>query len=82
MTETMLCVAVVLLVLSAVGSIVAMAVVLKLARALVDAHAEPPDRDEAAEDETRRSRQMDEGFDNLMSYSVKIGHGRVTGGEP
>ena len=38
--------------------------------------------DEAAEAEARRSRAMDEGFDNVMSYSVKLGHGRTTGGEP
>ena len=37
--------------------------------------------DEAAEDEVRRSRAMDEGFDNVMSYSVKLGHGKTTGGE-
>ena len=38
--------------------------------------------DEAAEDEARRSRAMDEGFDNVMSYSVKLGRGKTTGGEP
>ena len=38
--------------------------------------------DDAAEDEARRSRAMDEGFDNVMSYSVKLGRGKTTGGEP
>lgn len=38
--------------------------------------------DEVAEDEARRSRAMDEGFDNVMSYSVKLGRGKTTGGEP
>ena len=38
--------------------------------------------DEAAESEARRSRAMDEGFDNVMSYSVKLGRGKTTGGEP
>ena len=38
--------------------------------------------DDAAEAEARRSRAMDEGFDNVMSYSVKLGRGRTTGGEP
>ena len=38
--------------------------------------------DEAAEDEARRSRDMDEGFDNLMGYTVNLGRGRSTGGEP
>ena len=37
--------------------------------------------DEASEDEVRRSRAMDEGFDNVMSYSVKLGRGKTTGGE-
>ena len=38
--------------------------------------------DEAAEDEALRSRAMDEGFDNLMGYTVNLGRGRSTGGEP
>ena len=38
--------------------------------------------DEAAEDEARRSRAMDEGFDNLMGYTVNLGRWRSTGGEP
>ena len=38
--------------------------------------------DEAAEAEVRRSRDMDEGFDNLMGYTVNLGRGRSTGGEP
>ena len=38
--------------------------------------------DEAAEAEAPQSRAMDEGFDNVMSYSVKLGHGKTTGGEP
>lgn len=40
-----------------------------------------PEPDEVP-DEARRGRQMDEGFDNLMTYTVKLGHGRETGGEP
>ena len=38
--------------------------------------------DDAAEAEASRSRAMDEGFDNVMSYSVKLGRGKTTGGEP
>ena len=38
--------------------------------------------DDAAEAEAIRSRAMDEGFDNVMSYSVKLGRGKTTGGEP
>lgn len=29
-----------------------------------------------------RGRAMDEGFDNIMRYSVSLGRGRTTGGEP
>ena len=38
--------------------------------------------DEAAEDDARRSRAMDEAFDNLMGYTVNLGRGRSTGGDP
>ena len=38
--------------------------------------------DEAAEAEARRSREMDEGFDAVMGYTVNLGRGRSTGGEP
>lgn len=38
--------------------------------------------DDAAETEAERSRRMDDGFNALMTYSVKLGHGRMTGGEP
>ena len=38
--------------------------------------------DEAAEAEARRSREMDEGFDNVMGYTVNLGRGRSTVGEP
>ena len=38
--------------------------------------------DEAAEEEARRSRSMNEGFENLMQYEVRLGRGKTTGGEP
>lgn len=38
--------------------------------------------DDAAEADARRSREMDEGFDNVMGYTVNLGRGRTTGGEP
>ena len=38
--------------------------------------------DDAAEAEARRSREMDEGFDAVMGYTVKLGRGGTTGGEP
>ena len=37
--------------------------------------------DAAARDEARRSKQMDEGFENLMGYEVNLGRGVKTGGE-
>ena len=82
MTELLLCVnIVVLLMLGAVN----MTLYIRMTRS--DRERKADDRvqdamDEAAEAEARRSREMDEGFDNVMSYSVKLGRGRTTGGEP
>lgn len=82
MTELLLCVnIVVLLMLGAVN----MTLYIRMTRG--DRERKADDRvqeamDEAAEAEARRSMAMDEGFDNVMSYSVKLGHGRTTGGEP
>ena len=38
------------------------------------------DRERKADDKVQEA--MDEGFDNVMSYSVKLGRGKTTGGEP
>ncbi len=82
MTELLLCVnIVVLLMLGAVN----MTLYIRVTRS--DRERKADDKvqeamDEAAEAEARRSRDMDEGFDNVMSYSVKLGHGKTTGGEP
>ena len=82
MTELLLCVnIVVLLMLGAVN----MTLYIRMTRG--DRERKADDRvqeamDEAAGAEARRSRAMDEGFDNVMSYSVKLGHGKTTGGEP
>ena len=81
MTELLLCVnIVVLLMLGAVN----MTLYIRMTRS--DRERKADDKvqeamDEAAEDEVRRSRAMDEGFDNVMSYSVKLGRGKTTGGE-
>ena len=81
MTELLLCVnIVVLLMLGAVN----MTIYIRMTRS--DRERKADDKvqeamDEAAEDEVRRSRAMDEGFDNVMSYSVKLGRGKTTGGE-
>lgn len=37
---------------------------------------------EEAPDKAEEDRSMDEGFSNLMTYSVKLGRGRTSGGEP
>ena len=82
MTELLLCVnIVVLLMLGAVN----MTLYIRMTRS--DREKKADDKvqeamDDAAEDEARRSRAMDEGFDNVMSYSVKLGRGKTTGGEP
>ena len=82
MTELLLCVnIVVLLMLVAVN----MTLYIRMTRS--DREKKADDKvqeamDEAAEAEARRSREMDEGFDNVMGYTVKIGRGRSTGGEP
>ena len=82
MTELLLCVnIVVLLMLCAVN----MTLYIRMTRS--DREKKADDKvqeamDDAAEAEARRSRAMDEGFDNVMSYSVKLGRGKTTGGEP
>lgn len=82
MTELLLCVnIVVLLILGAVN----MTLYIRVTRS--DRERKADDKvqeamDEAAEAEARRSRDMDEGFENVMCYSVKLGHGKTTGGEP
>ena len=82
MTELLLCVnIVVLLMLGAVN----MTLYIRMTRS--DRERKADDKvqeamDEAAEAEARRSRDMDEGFDNLMGYTGNVGRGRRTGGEP
>ena len=82
MTELLLCVnIVVLLMLGAVN----MALYIRMTRADREKKADEKVQDamdEAAEAEVRRSREMDEGFDNVMGYTVNLGRGRSTGGEP
>ena len=82
MTELLLCVnIVVLLMLGAVN----MALYNRVTRADREKKADEKVQDamdEAAEAEARRSREMDEGFDNVMGYTVYLGRGSSTGGEP
>ena len=82
MTELLLCVnIVVLLMLGAVN----IALYIRMTRADREKKSDEKVQDamdEAAEAEARRSREMDEGFDNVMGYTVNLGRGRSTGGEP
>ena len=82
MTELLLCVnIVVLLMLGAVN----IALYIRMTRADREKKADEKVQDamdEAAEAEARRSREMDECFDNVMGYTVNLGRGRSTGGEP
>ena len=76
------------------GALITLAIVILLCLVLIflrltrgDRERKADDRvqeamDEAAEADARRSRDMDEGFDNLMGYTVNLGRGRSTGGEP
>ena len=45
-----------------------------------DAPADP--EEPAPEEELRRERELNEGVENILSYSVRLGRGRTTGGEP
>lgn len=62
----------------------------RLTRQVRQADRTPPAKEETGEtaetaetaEEEQRNRDMAEGFENIMSYSVPLGHGRRTGGEP
>ena len=59
----------------------------RLTRQVRQADRTPPEKEETDEtaetaEEEQRNRDMAEGFENIMSYSVPLGHGRRTGGEP
>ena len=53
-------------------------------KALEKAYLEKLSKEEHAEEVRDRdmSRAMDEGFDSIMLYTVNLGRGRTTGGEP
>ena len=75
----------VLIVMVMVTSLLNLAVYSRIARKEQERKAEDVVQaamDEAAEEEARRSRSMNEGFENLMQYEVRLGRGKTTGGEP
>ena len=82
MTELLLCVNILMLFMLAILNMVLYARVTRSDRERKADDKVQEAMDEAAEAEARRSRAMDEGFDNVMSYSVKLGRGKTTGGEP
>ena len=82
MTELLLCVNIVVLLMLGAAT---MDLYIRTTRADREKKADEKVQDamdEAAEAEARRSREMDEGFDNVMGYTVNLGRGRSTGGEP
>lgn len=82
MVVFLLCVVIVLLIVLAVLN---MALYLRATRSDREKKAESHVQeamDEAAETEARRSLEMEAGFDNIMGYTVNLGRGRSTGGEP
>jgi len=82
MTNILLCIVIVLLILVALMNMA------QYTRMMKREHEQAQERriqaamDEAAEEDARRSRAMDEGFENLMNFQVKLGRGMETGGEP
>lgn len=82
MTELLLCVNIVVLLMLGAAN---MTLYIRVTRSDREKRADDKVQeamDEASEAEARRSRDMDEGFENVMCYSVKLGHGKTTGGEP
>lgn len=82
MTELLLCVNIVVLFMLGAAN---MTLYIRVTRSDREKRADDKVQeamDEASEAEARRSRDMDEGFENVMCYSVKLGHGKTTGGEP
>lgn len=80
-TDILLAVLVGLMVPSAVLHMVQLRKVLRHAQEQRTEDAVQAAMEEAAE-EAAGSRRMDEGFENLMHYTVKLGHGIETGGRP
>ena len=82
MTNILLCIVIVLLILVALLNMAQYSRIVKKEREQVAEDRIQAAMDEAAAEEARRSRSMDEGFENLMGYEVNLGRGMKTGGEP
>ena len=82
MTNILLCIVIVLLVLVVLMNMAQYSRIVKRKQAQAEEDRIQAAMDEAAAEEARRSRQLDEGFENLMGYEVNLGRGMRTGGEP
>ena len=82
MTNILLCIVIVLLILVALLNMAQYSRIVKKEREQAAEDRIQAAMDEAAAEEARRSRSMDEGFENLMGYEVSLGRGMKTGGEP
>ena len=82
MTNILLCIVIVLLILVSLLNMAQYSRIVKKERAQAAEDRIQAAMDEAAAEEARRSRQLDEGFENLMGYEVNLGRGIKTGGNP
>ena len=82
MTNILLCIVIVLLILVSLLNMAQYSRIVKKERAQAAEDRIQAAMDEAAAEEARRSRQLDEGFENLMGYEVNLGRGMKTGGNP
>lgn len=82
MTNILLGIVIVLLVLVALLNIAQYSRMVKNERTQAAEDRVQTAMDDVAAEEARRSRQLDEGFENLMGYEVNLGRGMKTGGEP
>lgn len=82
MTNILLCIVIVLLILVALLNMAQYSRMVKKEQAQAAEDRIQDAMDESAAEEARRSRQLDEGFENLMGYEVNLGRGMKTGGEP
>lgn len=82
MTNILLCIMIVLLILVALMNMAQYTRMMKREYEQAEERRIQEAMDEAAEEDARRSREMDEGFENLMNFQVNLGRGVETGGDP
>lgn len=82
MTNILLAAMLVLLVLVAVLNMALYVRVVRKEQAVQAEERVQNAMDEAAAEDARKGSRVDEGVENIMSYSVKLGRGMESGGEP